>query len=325
MNILVTGGCGFIGSHFIEEILKRDDVNKVVNIDCLTYASNKFLPFENNQKYFLYKRNIQEPIWGILNYFKIDYIVHFAAESHVDNSINDSEPFIKTNINGTHNLLNGILNYKNFKKFIHVSTDEVFGSLNFEDKPFNVNSPYKPNSPYAASKAASDLLVRSYHKTYNLPTIITNCSNNYGPRQFTEKMIPLCIKKLINKEPIPLYGRGNNIRDWIYVKDHVKALINVMLDGEVGEQYLIGGENEISNFHLINILKEKYSEITHINVDWEWFKYVEDRKGHDLRYSIDTSLFKEKFNTFNPTNFDIAITETIKSYLETSFNNNVSI
>lgn len=316
MNILVTGGCGFIGSHFIEELLKRQDVDKIVNIDCLTYAANKSLPFDDDSRYFLYKRNILEPIWGLLTYFKIDYIVHFAAESHVDNSINDSGPFVKTNINGTHNLLNGTFKHSELKKFIHVSTDEVFGSLNYDDKPFDVNSPYQPNSPYAASKAASDLLVRSYNKTYKLPSIITNCSNNYGPRQFPEKMIPLCIKRLINKEPIPLYGDGKNIRDWIYVKDHANALINVMLYGDVGEQYLIGGEKEINNFDLIHILKEKYSEITGIDVNWEWFKYVEDRKGHDLRYSIDTSKFKNRFDKFVLTDFDLAITETIKSYLK---------
>lgn len=316
MNILVTGGCGFIGSHFIEEILKRNDITRIINVDCITYAANKQLPFDKDSRYTLWKLNINESFLSkLIESSKIDYVVHFAAESHVDNSINNSDPFIKTNVNGTHNLLNALLQHKKLKKFIHVSTDEVFGSLNFEDQPFTVNSPYKPNSPYAASKASSDLLVRSYNKTYKLPTIITNCSNNYGPRQFPEKMIPLCIKKLINKEPIPLYGSGKNIRDWIYVKDHVNALITIMLYGEVGEQYLIGGEKEINNFDLIHILKEKYSKLTNTDVNWDWFKYVEDRKGHDLRYAIDSSKFKEKFNSFELTNFDEAITNTIKSYI----------
>lgn len=316
MNILITGGCGFIGSHFIEEILKRDDITRVINVDCLTYAANKELPFNDDSRYTLWKLNINDSVLSkLIENSKIDYIVHFAAESHVDNSINNSDPFIHTNINGTHNLLKALLQNKNIKRFVHVSTDEVFGSLNFEDEPFNSNSPYRPNSPYAASKAASDLLVRSYYKTYKSPVIITNCSNNYGPRQFPEKMIPLCIKRLINKEPIPLYGDGKNIRDWIYVKDHAKALIHILFEGDIGEQYLIGGEKEINNFDLIHILKEKYSELTGINVDWKWFDYVQDRKGHDLRYSIDTTSFKQRFNKFFITDFDSAIKETIKSYI----------
>lgn len=316
MNILVTGGCGFIGSHFVEEILKRDDINRVINVDCLTYAANKKLPFDKDSRYILWEININDSLISkTIELSNIDYIIHFAAESHVDNSINNSDPFIHTNINGTHNLLKGLLKNKGVKKFIHVSTDEVFGSLNLDDKPFTKESPYKPNSPYAASKASSDLLVRSYFKTYKSPVIITNCSNNYGPRQFTEKMIPMCIKKLKNKEPIPLYGNGKNVRDWIYVKDHVKALINILFNGEIGEQYLIGGETEINNFDLIHILKEKYSELTDENINWEWFKYVEDRKGHDLRYSIDTTEFRKQFINFNLTKFDLAITETIKSYI----------
>lgn len=316
MNVLVTGGCGFIGSHFIEELLKINDVNRIINVDCITYAANKVLPFDEDPRYILWKININESFLSkTIEFSNIDYIVHFAAESHVDNSISNSDPFIHTNINGTHNLLKGLLKNKNVKKFIHVSTDEVFGSLNFDEKPFTSKSAYRPNSPYAASKAASDLLVRSYHKTYKSPVIITNCSNNYGPRQFPEKMIPLCIKKLINKEPIPLYGDGKNIRDWIYVKDHAKALINILFEGDIGEQYLIGGEKEINNFDLIHILKEKYSELTGINVDWKWFNYVEDRKGHDLRYSIDTSDFRKRFNKFVLNDFNSSISETIKSYI----------
>lgn len=316
MNILVTGGCGFIGSHFIEEVLKKKYIGKIINVDCLTYAANKILPFDNDPKYFFIKKDIQESIFEILEEFKIDYLIHFAAESHVDNSITNADPFIKTNINGTYNLLTNSLRYNKLKKFIHVSTDEVFGSLSFDEKSFSNTSQYKPNSPYAASKAASDLLVRSYNKTYQLPTIITNCSNNFGPRQFPEKLIPLCIKKLVKKEPIPLYGSGNNIRDWIYVKDHVNALLKIVENGKVGNQYLIGGENEISNFNLINVLKEIYSDVTGIRVNWEWFKYVEDRKGHDLRYSIDTSSFKKEFVDFKNTEFSEAIKETVKSYVK---------
>jgi dTDP-glucose 4,6-dehydratase len=316
MNVLVTGGCGFIGSHFIEEILKRDVVKRIINIDSMTYAANKILPFTNNIKYLFYKIDINEKeVYDLLVSHEIDHLIHFAAESHVDNSIKDSEPFIRTNINGTFNLLRKALEYGKLKKFIHVSTDEVFGSLSLEEKSFDNNSSYKPNSPYAASKAASDLLARSYYKTYKLPVIITNCSNNFGPRQFPEKMIPVCLNKLVNKEPIPLYGQGTNVRDWIYVKDHASAIIDVMLEGEVGKQYLIGGEKEINNFDLIHILKSKYSELTGINVDWNWFRYVEDRKGHDVRYGIDTTEFKTKFKNFKLTDFDLAIEETIKFYI----------
>ena len=321
MKILVTGGCGFIGSHFIEEILKRPDVKKVINIDCMTYASNKNVPFINNDKYKHFKINISaecgyEFYKTSIPWKNLDYLVHFAAESHVDNSIDNPDEFVRTNINGTFNLLKWTKN-SNLKKFIHVSTDEVFGSLSNIDNSFTVDSPYRPNSPYAASKAASDLLVRSYFQTYKFPAIITNCSNNYGPRQFPEKLIPLCINKLINKQPIPLYGTGQNIRDWIYVKDHVNALISVMLDGKVGNQYLIGGDNEISNYTLIHSIKDIYSEVTDIKVDWEWYKHVVDRKGHDFRYSINNTDFKSEFNGFKLTEFNAALKQTILSYIQT--------
>lgn len=320
MNILVTGGCGFIGSHFIEELLKDQSVNSIINIDKMTYAANKHLPFESNNKYVHYQLDINSSdILEILKIKKIEYIVHFAAESHVDNSILNGDPFITTNINGTYELLKIVLKYNNeyktLKKFIHVSTDEVYGSLGFEDAPFNVNSPYRPNSPYAASKAASDLLVRSFIHTHKFPAIITNCSNNFGPRQFPEKLIPLCIQKLKKKESIPLYGNGKNIRDWIYVKDHVSALIQILLRGRIGHQYLIGGDNEISNYNLIHILKREYTNATSIDVAWNLFNFVEDRKGHDLRYAIDTTAFRKEFPDWNCAQFSDAIHTTIKSYL----------
>lgn len=316
MNILVTGGCGFIGSHFIEQVLKRNDVDHVINVDCMTYAANKNLPFQSDSRYLHFGLDIaKDTILPLLKSFKIDYVVHFAAESHVDNSIADSNPFIQTNIVGTHNILRDLLQHADLKKFVHVSTDEVFGSLNFTDDPFTVNSAYKPNSPYAASKAASDLLVRSYIHTYKLPAVITNCSNNFGPRQFPEKMIPLCIQKLKTKQPIPLYGDGSNIRDWIYVIDHANAIINVMLQGNLGEQYLIGGEFEMSNIELITILKTVYENLTHRLVDWQWFKPVADRKGHDLRYAINTSQFRKQFPEFRLSPFYDSISTTVASYL----------
>jgi len=304
MNILVTGGSGFIGSHFIEEFLKQNDVTKLYNLDANTYAANKNLPFEKDSRYQKLTMDIAAANFvSYKNYFEslnLDYVVHFAAESHVDNSITGPRKFVDTNIIGTFNLLE-VFKQINIKKFIHVSTDEVFGSLSYKEREFNIDSPYRPNSPYAASKAASDLLVRSYVKTYKFPAIITNCSNNFGPRQFPEKLIPVCIDKLKKKEKIPLYGNGLNIRDWIYVKDHVNAIIHVIQDGIVGKQYLIGGNNEISNIQLIHSIVAVYETVTNQTVDWEWFEYVTDRKGHDFRYAIDTKDFEMEFKNFKLT------------------------
>ena len=318
MNILVTGGSGFIGSHFIEEFLKRDDVTKLYNLDANTYVANKTLPFDKDSRYQKLTMDISSTSFlSHKSYFEslnLDYVVHFAAESHVDNSITGPRKFIDTNIIGTFNLLEN-LKQSNLKKFIHISTDEVFGSLNIKDNPFDIDSPYRPNSPYAASKAASDLLVRSYFKTYKFPVIITNCSNNFGPRQFPEKLIPLAINKLKIKEAIPVYGTGENIRDWIYVKDHVNAIIRVMQDGIIGKQYLIGGDNEISNSDLIQMIKDVYEELTQIKFDWEWYKHVEDRKGHDYRYAINNWELKQEFPDFKLSNFRQSLKETVQSYL----------
>jgi dTDP-glucose 4,6-dehydratase len=318
MNILVTGGSGFIGSHFIEEILKKDDITKLYNLDANTYASNKNLPFESDDRYQKLTMDIYAAYFpNQKSYFEslnLNYIIHFAAESHVDNSIVGPKKFIDTNIVGTFNLLE-MFKSINIQKFIHVSTDEVFGSLNYKEREFNIDSAYRPNSPYAASKAASDFLVRSYVKTYNFPAIITNCSNNFGPRQYSEKFIPVCINKLKNKETIPLYGNGLNIRDWIYVKDHVSALINVLLDGIVGKQYLIGGNNEMSNIQLIHSIVAVYETITNQKVDWEWFEYVSDRPGHDFRYAIDNKDFLMEFPNFKLSEFNESLRKTVKSYL----------
>jgi len=318
MNILVTGGSGFIGSHFIEEFLKRDDVTKLYNLDANTYAANKNLSFDKDNRYQKLTMDISSVAFpSYKSYFEslsLDYVVHFAAESHVDNSITGPRKFIDTNIVGTFNLLEN-LKQSNLKKFIHISTDEVFGSLNIKDNPFDIDSPYRPNSPYAASKAASDLLVRSYFKTYKFPAIITNCSNNFGPRQFPEKLIPLAINKLKVKEAIPVYGTGENIRDWIYVKDHVNAIIRVMQDGIIGKQYLIGGDNEISNSDLIQTIKDVYEELTQTKVEWEWYKHVEDRKGHDYRYAINNWELKQEFTDFKLSNFRQSLKDTVQSYL----------
>jgi dTDP-glucose 4,6-dehydratase len=318
MNILITGGSGFIGSHFIEEFLKRDDVTKLYNLDANTYAANKNLSFDKDNRYQKLTMDISSVAFpSYKSYFEslsLDYVVHFAAESHVDNSITGPRKFIDTNIVGTFNLLEN-LKQSNLKKFIHISTDEVFGSLNIKDNPFDIDSPYRPNSPYAASKAASDLLIRSYFKTYKFPAIITNCSNNFGARQFPEKLIPLAINKLKVKEAIPVYGTGENIRDWIYVKDHVNAIIRVMQDGIIGKQYLIGGDNEISNSDLIQTIKDVYEELTQTKVEWEWYKHVEDRKGHDYRYAINNWELKQEFPDFKLSNFRQSLKDTVQSYL----------
>lgn len=316
MNILVTGGCGFIGSHFIEEILKNEQVKLLINIDKLTYASNGNLPFSGDPRYTLIIEDINSSsVFDLLVSNEIEYIIHFAAESHVDNSINNSDPFIHTNINGTYNLLKCAVKYNKLKKFIHISTDEVFGTLNHKELAFTVDSRYKPNSPYASSKASSDLIVRSFNKTHSLPTIITNCSNNFGPRQHKEKMIPKCICNFKSAKSIPLYGNGSNIRDWIFVKDHVNALIRVLFNGKIGKQYLIGGDNEISNFDLIHILAEECNNVMNINLSSGWFEFVDDRKGHDLRYAIDNSDFLFDFPDWRPSNFRESLKKTIVSYL----------
>lgn len=316
MKILVTGGLGFIGSHLIDQLLQLEQVKEVINIDSSTYAANKNLKFKPKNKYIHYKLDINDQKLNyIFDIHKISYVIHLAAESHVDNSIDDSTPFIQTNINGTHNLLKICLKSKNFKKFIHVSTDEVFGSLNFDEESFKETSPYKPNSPYASSKAASDLIVRSFNKTYGFPSIITNCSNNFGPRQHSEKIIPKSILNLKNKIPIPIYGNGSNIRDWIFVKDHAKALIEVFLNGSVGKQYLIGGNNELCNLRLVNIIKEEYCNLTNDNILDDWYSFVGDRKGHDLRYSIDCSPFSNEFTNWKLSDFRESIRDTIKYYI----------
>ena len=316
MNILVTGGCGFIGSHFIEEILKNKHVKTLINLDKLTYAANGNLPFSGDARYNLIIEDINSSnIFNLLVENEIEYIVHFAAESHVDNSIDNPDPFIRTNVNGTHNLLKCAVKYGKLNKFIHVSTDEVFGSLNNKELAFTVDSPYKPNSPYASSKAASDLIVRSFNKTYGTPTIITNCSNNFGSRQFPEKLIPLTINKLKNKKRVPVYGKGDNIRDWIYVKDHVNALIYVLLNGTEGKQYLIGGNNEMSNMDLLNLIVSTYENATNQKIDWDWFEHVPNRLGHDFRYSINNFDFCAEFPEWETSSFEDSIRKTILSYI----------
>lgn len=316
MNILVTGGLGFIGSHFIEEILKDSFFKNVINIDKATYAANHNLEFRNSKNYKEYALDINDKnILNVLKFRNIDLVAHFAAESHVDNSIKSSSEFITTNINGTHNLVEQCRLYGRVRKFLHVSTDEVFGALTGSEAAFTKNNPYKPNNPYSASKASSDLIVRSYFKTHKFPAIITNCSNNFGARQFSEKLIPLTIKKLINLEQVPVYGNGENIRDWIYVKDHVRFLIEVLKRGTEGDQYLIGGENEISNLDLVKLINKTINEHFEIKTRKDFIQYVEDRKSHDNRYAIDNRDTEAYFGKIKLSKFNESLKDTIQSYL----------
>jgi len=293
---LVTGGCGFIGSHFVEKLLNNPEIGTIINVDKLTYASNKNLTFNTDPRYRHYVVDINDGVilWQTMNKFDITHVVHFAAESHVDNSIYSPDPFVMTNIMGTYNLVKAVSDYGKVEKFIHISTDEVFGSLNAKEASFNVNSSYKPNSPYSATKAASDLLVRSYNITYNLPTIITNCSNNFGPRQHSEKLIPTCIRKLKNREPIPVYGTGGNIRDWIYVEDHVNCILNVLENGDIGQQYLIGGNNELTNLELIE--QKRLQIVRWIMTTLVTLLIVKDTTYVMLLICLITNKSLEKFN-----------------------------
>ena len=273
MTILVTGGAGFIGSHLLESLVNYCD-DEIVCIDALTYASDK-----NNipSKVLLYPYDIsnKDEVSEVFSAYKPNYVFHLAAESHVDNSIEDCSPFIQSNIIGTVNLLNASLEY-GVEKFMHISTDEVYGSI--EDGSFTEDTIYNPRNPYSASKASSDHFVMAYHTTYGLPVVITNCSNNYGPRQYKEKMIPQTIKNLISGNKIPVYGAGEQIRDWLYAQDHCEALIKVWKEGQVGEKYNIGGECEIRNIDLVKMI------IDIMNKDESMIEFVEDRPGHDFRY-----------------------------------------
>tara|TARA_Y100001935_G_scaffold255364_1_gene267971 strand:+ start:4524 stop:5567 length:1044 start_codon:yes stop_codon:yes gene_type:complete len=324
MKIFTTGGCGFIGSNFIiDQIMNRNNI--IFNYDKLTYAGNidNLSTVNTSNNYTFYKGDIcdYEVLKAKIFDFKPDFIVHFAAESHVDRSIDNPLKFVDTNIVGTVNLLDISTNYyQDFKSFcfLHVSTDEVYGSLG-KSGLFTENSPYKPNSPYSASKASSDFLVRSWNKTYKLPIIITNCSNNFGPYQFPEKLIPLIIANCLDEKPLPIYGDGKNIRDWLYVNDHCDALEMVMENGQIGHSYNIGGSNEISNEDIVRKIcslldnlkprnnKLKYSEL---------ITFVDDRPGHDFRYAIDSSKIREEVGWRPKQKFESSLELTVKWYLE---------
>ena len=322
MKILVTGGCGFIGSNFINKITNRPLAN-ILNIDSLTYASSPSnINTVDNYSFIHGSIADNDLISKTLDSFRPNYIVNFAAESHVDRSIDNADSFINTNVIGTYVLLNESLKYyKNIKpdlfKFIHISTDEVFGDLSIYDDSFNEDSNYRPNSPYSASKASSDHFVRAWNKTYNFPSIILNSSNNYGPFQFPEKLVPLMIIKALAGEKLPIYGNGKQIRDWIHVDDHCDAIIRVMEDGQPGDRYNIGGQSEFMNIDLVNLICDTLDKILPSDSPYSsLIEFVKDRPGHDMRYSVDINNIKNKLGWEPKITFSNGIVDTIHWYLD---------
>ncbi|MFZ2189897.1 MAG: dTDP-glucose 4,6-dehydratase [Candidatus Magasanikiibacteriota bacterium] len=310
MKLLITGGAGFIGSNFIHYWLKTHPEDEIVNFDLLTYAGNleSLKDVVDNPRYKFIKGDIcdRDLVFSFVK--DVDLIVHFAAESHVDRSILDSSAFVRTNVLGTHVLLEAAREYN--KRFHHVSTDEVYGHLGPDDLSFNENTPYAPRSPYAASKASSDLLVRAYFTTHNLPITISNCSNNYGPYQFPEKLIPLFISNLRENKKLPVYGDGMQVRDWIHVDDHNRGIDFIIQKGKIGETYCLGGKNsEIPNIELTKKL------ISMMNKDESFIEYVKDRPGHDRRYSIDYSKATRELGWEPLVDFEIGLKQTVDWYL----------
>ena len=324
LRILITGGMGFIGSNFLMKMIKEYPENDYINLDKLTYAANP-LSLEgvrDKPNYNFVKGDIAryEEVEKVFNKYELDVVVHFAAESHVDRSILGPAEFIQSNIVGTFNLLEGCRNFwgdnKEGKLFHHVSTDEVYGSLGKKGL-FTETTSYDPSSPYSASKAASDHLVRAYHRTYGLPITITNCSNNYGPYQFPEKLIPVMVLNCIEGKPLPIYGQGCNVRDWLYVEDHCDAIWTVIQNGKVAETYNVGGNNEWKNIDIVNKICEILAE--ELDRDSQDFKnlitFVKDRPGHDLRYALDASKIETELNWRPHETFETGLRKTIKWYL----------
>lgn len=312
-KILVTGGAGFIGGNFVQYMVNKYPHYDIYNLDLLTYAGDltKHHEIEKENHYFFVKADIADrrTIISLFEREKFDYVVHFAAESHVDRSIHHPEIFVSTNVSGTQTLLDAAKRV-GVKKFIHVSTDEVYGELDFDSVAlFTEETPLQPNSPYSASKAASDLFVRAYHQTYGLPVIITRCSNNYGPFQFPEKLIPLTISRVLNDRKVPVYGDGKNIRDWLHVRDHCAAIDLVLHNGRNGEVYNIGSHHERTNLEVVKTI------ITTLGKTDNLIEFVEDRLGHDKRYAIDPTKI-EKLGWKPMFTFENGIAQTIQWYVE---------
>jgi len=324
-SILITGGAGFIGCHVVQLFVEKYPEYKIVNLDALTYAGNleNLKTVEGEKNYIFEKINILDPdaLDEVFAKHKISDVIHLAAESHVDRSISDPLAFVMTNVIGTVNLLNAAKKYwageLGNHLFYHVSTDEVYGSLH-DDSFFLETTAYDPQSPYSASKASSDHFVRAYANTYKMKTVISNCSNNYGPNQFPEKLIPLCIHNIKNNKPLPVYGKGENVRDWLYVLDHAKAIDVVFHNGKTGETYNIGGFNEWKNIDIVKLLcakmDEKLGRATETSE--KLITYVTDRAGHDLRYAIDATKIQKELGWEPTLQFDEGISLTIDWYLE---------
>lgn len=322
--LLVTGGAGFIGSNFILYMLERHDDCKIINLDKLTYAGNprNLIEVADNENYKFVHGDICDVklLDSLFQSFEFDYIINFAAESHVDRSILEPQLFVRTNILGTSALLDTAKKYwsnpgvSKRKRFLQVSTDEVYGSLG-ETGYFTENTPLSPNSPYSASKAGADILVTAYWRTFGLPVNITRCSNNYGPRQFPEKLIPLIINNVLNRKPVPVYGDGLNIRDWLFVDDHCRALDLVLHEASCGEVYNIGGNNERTNIEIVKTIIQYLARFTRSSGCESMIRYVEDRKGHDRRYGIDASKITSELGWRPTVNFKEGLEATVKWYL----------
>ena len=324
-NLLITGGAGFIGSHVVRQFVNQYPEYRIINLDKLTYAGNlnNLRDVENQPNYTFVKEDIcnLERMLKLFDEYHIDGVIHLAAESHVDRSITDPFTFAQTNVMGTLSLLQAAKekwsgNFEG-KLFYHVSTDEVYGALGFDETLFTEDTRYDPHSPYSASKAASDHFVRSYHDTYGLPIVISNCSNNYGPYQFPEKLIPLFIHNIRNNKPLPVYGKGENVRDWLYVEDHARAIDLIFHQGKLGDTYNIGGFNEWKNIDLIKVIIKTVDKQlgnpqgTSDNL----ITYVTDRAGHDLRYAIDATKIKKELGWEPSLQFDEGISKTVEWYL----------
>ncbi len=322
MNLLITGGAGFIGSNLVRFVAKLPELRKIVNLDCLTYAGHlENLAGVEHPGYVFEKTDLRDKdaVIRVMKQHDITHVMHLAAESHVDRSITGPGDFIQTNIVGTFHLLEACRDHWQGRagvRFHHVSTDEVYGSLG-ETGLFTETTPYAPNSPYSASKASSDMLVRAYHHTYGLPTVITNCSNNYGPYQFPEKLIPVVIQSILSRKAIPVYGDGMNVRDWLYVGDHVEALWLVLNQGRAGETYNIGGLNEKANLHLVQLMCDLVDEMKPElgGGSRSLISFVKDRPGHDRRYAIDASKIERELGWQPAHTFESGIRETVAWYL----------
>jgi dTDP-glucose 4,6-dehydratase len=325
-NVLITGGAGFIGSHVVRRFLNNYSEYQIINLDKLTYAGNleNLRDIDQEPNYKFIKADICdfEAILEIFNKYNIDTVIHLAAESHVDRSIKDPFTFAKTNVLGTLSLLQAAKicwdGHFDNKRFYQISTDEVYGALEFDDSFFLETTPYNPHSPYSASKASSDHFVRAFHDTYGLPIVISNCSNNYGPYQFPEKLIPLFINNIRYNRPLPVYGKGENVRDWLYVEDHARAIDVILHKGRVGDTYNIGGFNEWKNIDLIKVIIATVDRLLGRNpgTSEKLITYVTDRPGHDLRYAIDSSKLKNELGWEPSLQFEEGIEKTVKWYLE---------